>query len=69
MNHLPGRIAPLSLSHSQASAWKRGYQIFCQMLQNARTRRVLAGLNDQQLSDVGISHSDRMAELEKPFWR
>ncbi|AUG44092.1 DUF1127 domain-containing protein [Pseudomonas chlororaphis] len=45
------------------------YRALCQMQQNARTRRVLAGLNDQQLSDVGISHSDRMAELEKPFWR
>ncbi|AKA27409.1 hypothetical protein PCL1606_59660 [Pseudomonas chlororaphis] len=41
----------------------------CQIQQNARTRRVLAGLNDQQLADVGISHSDRLAELDKPFWR
>lgn len=69
MNHIPGRIAPLSFSDPQISAWKRLYRALCQMQQNARTRRVLAGLNDQQLSDVGISHSDRMAELEKPFWR
>lgn len=35
----------------------------------ARTRRLLAQLNEQQLSDIGISHSDRLAELDKPFWR
>ena len=35
----------------------------------ARTRRQLAALDDQQLSDIGISHSERMAELDKPFWQ
>ncbi|AJO75850.1 MULTISPECIES: DUF1127 domain-containing protein [Pseudomonas] len=69
MNHLPGRTAPLSLSLPQTSIWKRWYRALCQIQQNARTRRVLAGLNDQQLADVGISHSDRLAELDKPFWR
>lgn len=38
-------------------------------LERARTRRLLAQLNEQQLSDIGISHSDRIAELDKPFWR
>ncbi|MCU1748277.1 DUF1127 domain-containing protein [Pseudomonas sp. 6D_7.1_Bac1] len=38
-------------------------------MERARTRRVLAQLNEQQLSDVGISHSDRLVELDKPFWR
>ncbi|AZZ43585.1 hypothetical protein C1896_00780 [Pseudomonadaceae bacterium SI-3] len=37
--------------------------------QRARTRRQLAALNDHQLADIGISQSERMAELEKPFWR
>ena len=35
----------------------------------ARTRRQLAALDDHQLSDIGISHSERMAELDKPFWQ
>ncbi|KJH85023.1 DUF1127 domain-containing protein [Pseudomonas sp. KSR10] len=35
----------------------------------ARTRRQLAALDEHQLSDIGISRSERMAELEKPFWR
>jgi len=37
--------------------------------QRLRTRRQLAQLDDRQLADVGISHSDRSAELDKPFWR
>ena len=37
--------------------------------QRARTRRQLAALDDRQLADVGISHSERMDELSKPFWR
>ena len=38
-------------------------------LERARTRRLLAQLNDQQLSDIGISHCERMAELERSFWQ
>ena len=40
-----------------------------QCRERARTRQLLAQLNDQQLSDIGISHSDRMAELERSFWQ
>jgi uncharacterized protein YjiS (DUF1127 family) len=38
-------------------------------IERARTRRLLAQLNGRQLSDLGISHSDRVRELDKPFWR
>ncbi|GAB6390426.1 DUF1127 domain-containing protein [Stutzerimonas marianensis] len=37
--------------------------------QRARTRRQLAALDERQLADVGISHSERQDELNKPFWR
>lgn len=37
--------------------------------QRARTRRQLAALDDHQLADIGISRSERIEELEKPFWR
>lgn len=37
--------------------------------QRTRTRHQLAALDARQLSDIGISHSERMAELNKPFWR
>ncbi|MBV7549174.1 DUF1127 domain-containing protein [Pseudomonas sp. PDM26] len=38
-------------------------------LERARTRRLLAQLDNRQLSDLGISHADRINELDKPFWR
>ncbi|KAB0499181.1 DUF1127 domain-containing protein [Pseudomonas lini] len=38
-------------------------------LERARTRRLLGQLNDQQLSDLGISHAERLNEVDKPFWR
>ncbi|WP_417779443.1 DUF1127 domain-containing protein [Stutzerimonas xanthomarina] len=34
-----------------------------------RTRRQLAALDERQLADVGISQSERVEELSKPFWR
>ncbi|WP_166364567.1 DUF1127 domain-containing protein [Pseudomonas akapageensis] len=39
------------------------------MFERARTRQQLAELSDQQLADIGISRSDRVAELDRPFWR
>lgn len=37
--------------------------------QRAHTRQQLAALDDRQLADIGISHSERLDELNKPFWR
>lgn len=36
---------------------------------NAHTRRQLAALDPRLLADTGISPSERLAEVEKPFWR
>ncbi|MBB6289574.1 MULTISPECIES: DUF1127 domain-containing protein [unclassified Pseudomonas] len=38
-------------------------------VRHAYERRQLAQLDLRELSDVGISPGDRMAELSKPFWR
>ncbi|MBK5526475.1 DUF1127 domain-containing protein [Pseudomonas sp. TH06] len=40
-----------------------------QGLERARTRRLLAQLNGRDLADLGLSHADRLNEMEKPFWR
>ncbi|MBE7375318.1 DUF1127 domain-containing protein [Pseudomonas lopnurensis] len=48
---------------------QRLIQLLRQWRQNARTRCQLARLDDRQLADIGISHSEREAELSKPFWR
>ncbi|QRY80617.1 DUF1127 domain-containing protein [Pseudomonas sp. PDNC002] len=36
---------------------------------NALTRRHLAALSELQLADIGISPSERVREISKPFWR
>ena len=56
------RLAAWRLISPLFAAWSRS-------LERARTRRLLAQLDDQQLSDIGISHSERMAELERSFWQ
>jgi uncharacterized protein YjiS (DUF1127 family) len=56
------RLAAWRLVRRLFAAWGRS-------LERARTRRLLAQLNEQQLSDIGISHCERMAELERSFWQ
>lgn len=47
----------------------RAWKALCQWHQNARTRRQLAELTSLQLADLGISPSERVREISKPFWR
>ena len=49
----------LSQTASTLAKWAR----------QARERRQLAQLDRRELADVGISPSDRLIELSKPFWR
>ena len=35
----------------------------------ARSRALLAELDDRLLADIGLSRADAMRECEKPFWR
>lgn len=46
----------------------RGLTTLLAFMEKARTRRLLGQLNDRQLSDLGLSHADRLAEMDKPFW-
>lgn len=52
-------LPPLHRVLQQLRLWQR----------RVRTRRQLAALDERQLADVGISHSERLDELSKPFWR
>ncbi|BAQ71811.1 MULTISPECIES: DUF1127 domain-containing protein [Pseudomonas] len=54
---------------SCSTAFKRWITALASMMERARTRRLLAQMDERQLSDSGISHGDRAAELHKPFWR
>ena len=38
------------------------------MLERHRTRRILLGLTDEQLKDIGISRADAEGEGYRPFW-
>ena len=58
-------IQPLIHSH----LLRRLVRSLWQGLERARTRRLLAQLGQRDLADLGLSHADRLNELEKPFWR
>lgn len=34
-----------------------------------RTRRYLAAMSSQMLSDIGVDEVERWDEIRKPFWR
>jgi uncharacterized protein YjiS (DUF1127 family) len=48
---------------------RRLFRPLWQGLERARTRRLLAQLDQRDLADLGLSHADRLRELEQPFWR
>lgn len=54
---------------SRSTAFKRWIKALANMMERARTRQLLAQMDERQLSDSGISHGERAAELHRPFWR
>ncbi|MBY8949267.1 DUF1127 domain-containing protein [Pseudomonas sp. SH10-3B] len=48
---------------------RRTVSTLAKWVRHAYERRQLAQLDLRELSDVGISQGDRVAELSKPFWR
>lgn len=64
------RVLPRTLTFNTGQApLRRVLQLVRTWRMRVRTRRQLAQLDDHQLNDVGISHSERLEELSKPFWR
>jgi uncharacterized protein YjiS (DUF1127 family) len=51
--------------HPVAAAWL----LFAMWIERARQRKALAGLDDHQLRDIGVTRLDAARECEKPFWR
>lgn len=45
------------------------WKLLRQWHQTTRTRHQLAELTSQQLADIGVSPSERVREISKPFWR
>lgn len=63
--------APLFVlpSATRPSLLHRLPALFGEWLCNTRTRHQLAELTSQQLADIGVSSSERVREISKPFWR
>lgn len=69
MNHLQDVSAVTVERSPHCGLGRRLFKGFWQGLERARTRRLLAQLDGRDLADLGLSHADRLNELEKPFWR
>ncbi|MGY2441458.1 DUF1127 domain-containing protein [Pseudomonas sp. SDO52101_S400] len=69
MNHIQD-ISAVTVEHSpRLCHLRRLFRGFWHGLERARTRRLLAQLDERDLADLGTSHTDLQNELEKPFWR
>jgi uncharacterized protein YjiS (DUF1127 family) len=51
------------------ACWRAVDQILRQWRRRSRERAALAGLNDRELRDIGVTKHDARREIEKPFWR
>ncbi|EUB72827.1 protein of unknown function DUF1127 [Pseudomonas sp. GM41(2012)] len=69
MNHLLDVSVSTRQSTPRFLWFRRLLRGVANNLERARTRRLLGQLDDRQLSDLNISHADRLNELDKPFWR
>jgi uncharacterized protein YjiS (DUF1127 family) len=57
--HFADTTVPQTITGDVLSIWYR----------NFTTRRVLARMNPERLSDIGLTEAQRVSETAKPFWR
>ncbi|WP_309674341.1 DUF1127 domain-containing protein [Pseudomonas sp.] len=69
MNHLLDVSVSTPQSTPRFLWFRRLLRGLASSLERVRTRRLLGQLNDRELSDLNISPTDRLNELDKPFWR
>ncbi|CAI8966922.1 DUF1127 domain-containing protein [Pseudomonas zeae] len=69
MNDLQDVSRNFSHSYPRPNALRRLIRGLLDSLERARTRRLLSQLDGRDLADLGLSHADRLSELDKPFWR
>lgn len=69
MNDLQDVSGNFSQPYPRSNPLRRLFRGLRGSLERARTRRLLAQLRSRDLADLGLSHADRLNELEKPFWR
>ena len=49
--------------------WRERRSLYREWRIRARTRRYLVDMPPHLLKDAGISESQRLGEMKKPFWR
>jgi len=50
-------------------ALRRAFTELCEWQRRRRDRAVLATFDDRMLRDIGLTRTDVLAEIDKPFWR
>ena len=65
------RVPALSATQSNVRRMtgQRWLRVIGVWIERDRQRRALARLDDRRLDDVGITHSEAVREIAKPFWR
>ncbi|CAK0777760.1 hypothetical protein CCP2SC5_70028 [Azospirillaceae bacterium] len=67
--HLPEIHIRQELGGSLSRWLLRGVETIEVWHERVVTRRCLAGMDEHQLQDIGLSSGDAIREYEKPFWR
>jgi uncharacterized protein YjiS (DUF1127 family) len=62
-------VAAAPAPSARASVAIRLADSLAEWLQRARSRRVLAQMDERMLHDIGITRDTALSEHEKPFWR
>ena len=69
MNDLQDVSESFSQPYPRPNALRRLFLGLRGSLARVKTRQLLAQLDGRDLADLGLSHADRLHELDKPFWR
>lgn len=66
---LPPSPAIVSIQLPRSFAWRRLRDTLLFWSERARQRRVLSGLDEHILEDIGLTRAEVRREANKPFWR
>jgi uncharacterized protein YjiS (DUF1127 family) len=67
--YLPPKAYSTWRSKQPTHPFVAAFVLIARWLERTRQRNALAGLNDHELRDIGITRVDAARECEKPFWR
>jgi len=62
-------IGEIAISTAIHAFFARAAMVLCTWNQRVKQRNTLSQLSSRLLEDVGVSEAQRLAEINKPFWR